>query len=240
MSSYRARPSRPAPSSRRDRAQAIAAVVAVHAAMGALLLIRPDAVRAPADLSPIVLIDIEPPAPPPPPVEPRAGRTRDEEGAAGKKANPTPVVAPPARLPAPTPIPAAPIAGTGTASTAGAAEAGSGPGAGGSGTGLGGGGSGGGIGVQARLLSGGLTRLDYRTIRSLARDASSGRARLAIIVGPDGRVTSCSTANSSGNAEIDAMLCSIVQPRMRWAAARDTAGNPISVGVYYIATWRRF
>ena len=51
MSNYRARPSRPDPSSSRDRAKAIAAVVAVHAAMGALLLIRPDMVRdLPPDL----------------------------------------------------------------------------------------------------------------------------------------------------------------------------------------------
>lgn len=235
MSNYRARPSRP------DRAKAIAAVAAVHAAMGALLLIRPD----PADLRPqplpMVLIDIAAPPPPsPPPVESRAGRAKEEQGAAGKKADPSPIVAPPARIPLPTPLPAAPIAGTGTAPTAGAADAGSGPGAGGSGSGRGGGGSGGGIGVPARLLSGGLTRGDYRSIRGIASAATSGRARLAILVGPDGRVQRCSIANSSGNAEIDATLCAIVQPRMRWVAARDTAGNPISVGVYYIATWQRY
>ena len=236
MSNYRARPSRP------DRAKAIAAVVAVHAAMGALLLIRPDMVRdPPPDLPSTVLIDIQPPAPPPPQA-PQPGRARDEQGAAGKKAEPTQIVAPPPRLPAPTPLPAAPIAGTGSASTAGAAQSGDGPGAGGSGTGRGGGGSGGGggIGVPARLISGGLTRSDYRSIRGVARAASSGRARLAIMVGPDGRVATCSIANSSGNSEIDATLCAIVQPRMRWAAARDTAGNPISVGVYYIATWQRY
>ena len=230
MSSYRARP---------DRAKALGAMTLVYAAIGALLLIRPDPPAIHHPPPPTVLIDIEPQRPPPP-VEPRAARTRDDEGAAGKKADPTPVVAPPARLPAPTPLPAAPVAGTGSAPTAGAAQTGNGPGAGGSGAGRGGGGNGGGIGTLARLISGGLTRSDFRSIRDIARGASSGQARLAITVGPDGRVARCSIANSSGDPEVDAALCAIVEPRMRWAAARDIAGNPISVGVYYVATWQRF
>ena len=234
MSQYRARPSRP------DRAKALGAMALIYAAIAALFLIRPDRPAMHQQPPPTVLIDITPPTPPPPPAQPRAGRTRDEEGAAGKKAEPTPVVAPPARLPAPTPIPAAPVAGTGAASTAGAADAGAGPGAGGAGNGRGGGGNGGGIGTLARLISGGLTRSDYRSIRGLAGGASSGQARLALSIGPDGRVARCSIANSSGNGQVDAALCAIVEPRMRWAAARDTAGNPISVGVYYVATWQRF
>ena len=211
----------------------------VYAAMGALLLIRQDAPPIRHQSPPPVLIDIAPQRPPPP-VEPRAGRTRADEGAAGKKADPTPVVAPPARIPVPTPLPAAPVAGTGNAANAGTAQSGAGPGAGGSGNGRGGGGNGGGIGTLARLISGGLTRSDYRSIRSIARGASAGRARLALIVGPDGQVARCSIANSSGNSDVDAALCAIVQPRMRWVPARDTAGNPISVGVHYVATWQRF
>ena len=212
----------------------------VHVGMGALLLIRPTSLDMPADEPPIMLIDIAPPPPPPPPVETRAGRTREAEGAAGKKADPSPVVAPPPRIPLATPLPAAPVAGTGSASTSGAAEAGTGPGAGGSGSGRGGGGSGGGIGVPPRLVSGGLTRRDYGSIRGLMGEGSSGQTRLAIMVGANGRVERCSIANSSGDPQIDATLCRIVQPRMRWVAARDTAGNPIRVGVYYIATWQRF
>ena len=230
MSSYRARP---------DRAKALGAMTLVYAAIGALLLIRQDPPQIRDAPPPTVLIDIEPQRPPPP-VEPRAARTRDDEGAAGKKANPTPVVAPPARLPAPTPLPAAPVAGTGSAPTAGAAQTGDGVGAGGAGTGRGGGGTGDGIGTLARLISGGLTRSDFRSIRDIGRGASSGQARLALTIGPDGRVARCSIANSSGDPDVDAALCAIVEPRMRWAAARDTAGNPISVGVYYVATWQRF
>lgn len=233
MPTYRARPSRP------DRAKALAAMALIYAAMGALFLIRPDSPALRQQPPPTVLIDIAPPVPPPP-VEPRAGRTRDDEGAAGKKAIPTPVVAPRARQPVPTPLPAAPVAGTGSAATAGAADAGTGPGGGRSGNGQGGGGTGGGIGTLARLLSGGLTRGDYRSIRDIAGGASSGQARLALSIGPDGRVARCNIANSSGNAQVDAALCAILVPRMRWVAARDTAGNPISVGVHYVATWQRF
>ncbi|WP_324808633.1 energy transducer TonB [Sphingomonas sp. LY29] len=235
MSIYRAQPSRS------DRAKAIAAVVAVHAALGALLAIRGTTPAAPVRPPPTVLIDIAVP-PPPPPVQSDPGRAREEEGAAGKKAEPSPIVAPdpPIRLPTPPPVPAAPIAGTGLAATAGAASAGTGPGAGGSGTGrgAGGNGSGGGIGSEARLLSGGLTRADYRSLRGQA--FSPGRARLALQIGEDGRVVRCSIANSSGNPDVDSALCDILEPRMRWAPARDMAGNPISVGLYYVATWQRF
>lgn len=232
MSSYRARPSRP------DRAKAIVAVVAVHVALAALILSGQSSLPEVAGRVRTVLIDIEPPPPPPPVPDP--GRARDEEGVAGKKAEPTPVVAPQPKIvvPAKPPIPAAPIAGTGSSSSAGAASAGSGPGAGGSGTGRGGGGSGGGgIGVQARLLSGGLTRRDYRQLRGFG--PPSGQAVLAIMVGPGGRVESCAIADTSGDAGLDATLCAILQQRMRWAAARDTRGQPIPVRAYYVATWDR-
>ncbi|MDQ3143556.1 MAG: energy transducer TonB, partial [Pseudomonadota bacterium] len=101
----------------------------------------------------------------------------------------------------------------------------------------GGSGGGGGIGTEARLLSGGLTRSDYRRLRSY--NAPEGRARLAIMVGTSGRVTGCQIANSSGDLALDSALCAILAPRMQWAAARDTSGTPIEVRVYYIATWDR-
>ncbi|MBA3667537.1 MAG: energy transducer TonB, partial [Sphingomonas sp.] len=114
MPAYRATP---AP---RDRATAIAAVIAVHAAMAAILLARTHPGVALTPDPPTVLVDIQPPPPPPPPTpppEPKRDRPRDEEGAAGKKAEPTEIVAPPARLPAISPVAAAPIAGTGAAPT---------------------------------------------------------------------------------------------------------------------------
>ena len=220
-----------------DRAKAIVFVVAVHVALGALMLSGNPPLPVVNESGRTTLIDVELPPPPPPP-PPDAGRARAKEGAAGRKAEPSPVVAPRPKMPAPSPVAAAPVAGAGAAASAGAAKAGSGPGAGGSGSGRGGGGSGGGIGTEARLISGGLVPRDYR--RLPAFNAPSGQARLAIMVGTDGRVTSCRVNDSSGHPELDSSLCAILQPRMRWIPARDTGGTPISVRVFYIATWERF
>ena len=58
MASYRANPSRP------ERAKAIAAVVAVHAAIAALILTSPGTVSMIRESNPTVLIDIKEPPPP--------------------------------------------------------------------------------------------------------------------------------------------------------------------------------
>jgi protein TonB len=233
MSSYRDAPTRS------DRAKAIIAVIAVHAALFALVLTSKQPLPNAIENVRTVLIDIAEPPPPPPPPPPDVGRAAEEEGAAGKKAEPSPVVAPKPRIvvPAPTPLPAAPVAGSGSAASAGAASAGSGTGAGGSGSGRGGGGTGGGIGSDARLVSGGLSRRDYRRLRTAS--APSGRAVLGILIGPDGRVSQCSTRESSGDQALDAALCDILQPRMVWAPARDRSGRPLTVGILYTAIWSR-
>jgi len=230
---YRARPSRA------DRFKAVAGVTLVYAVMiGALLLVRNDTSRRAAEISPPVLIDIqEPPPPPPPQIE--SGKAKDEEGAAGKRAEPTPVVAPEPRivLPAKPPVVAAPVAGTGSSPNAGAATAGTGPGAGGSGTGRGGGGTGGGggMGSDARLLGGNSARLPARLLRQFAADR--GYAFLWLTIADTGRVTDCSVLQGTGNAELDQALCAMMVRKSRWAAARDTLGRPITAKVRYTATW---
>ncbi len=141
-------------------------------------------------------------------------------------------------LPAVNPLPAAPVAGSGNAASAGASNTGTGPGAGGTGEGRGGGGAGqGGIGEDARLLSGGINRRDYRHLRRFA--IPGGRATLAILIGPDGRVIKCDTRQSSGERALDSALCQMLQQRMRWAPARDRSGRPITVGILYTAVWAR-
>lgn len=218
MPSYRDTPTRS------DRAQAIAAVVAVHAALGALILSSSPPLPEIAERVRTVRIDVEPPPPPPPP-EPDPGKAREEEGAAGKKAEPTPVVAPEPRIvvPAKPPIPAAPVAGTGTSLSTGAAAAGSGPGAGGSGSGRGGGGSGGGLASGPRLVSGGPARADYRRLG--ARTAGPTRAILRLSVGANGRVENCAVVASTGYPEVDRRICPLLQPRMRWNPARGRDGQ---------------
>ena len=238
MPAYRAEPTRP------DKAKAALAVAAIYAiAIGAALLMPGDAPRTAAEDDRTILVDIDspppvpPPAPPTPAVEPR--RLEKPEGAAGKKAEPSPVVAPdPAvLLPARTPVEMAPVPGSGTARTAGAASSGSGPGAGGAGSGSGGGGGGGGIGAEARLLGGNSAPLPSRLLRSFAAD--QGSALLWLTVAATGRVSDCSVLRSSGSAEVDRALCVLMERKSRWSPARDRQGQPIPVKLRYTATWRK-
>lgn len=184
------------------------------------------------------------PDPPPPPDE-RAAAAREEAGETDLAARPAPVVLPPPATPLPTPNPlptaddSAPV--TGSAPSAGAGTEGTGRGAGAGGQGSGGGGSGGsgagsGLSSEARLLSGNLTRGDYRRIRSFG--SPGGRAVLAIEVGADGRLTRCQPISGSGNPTLDEELCRLLG-RTRWEPARDRSGRPVAVSLRYVATWDR-
>ena len=112
--SYRGTADRP------DQAKAIAAVVAIHAALAFVLLSGLDVKNVRQAVERMTTIAIEQP-PPPPPIQPpkpapKPQAIRKPEGAAAKKAEPTPVVAPQPKLPVASPIPAARVAGTGTSS----------------------------------------------------------------------------------------------------------------------------
>lgn len=236
MSNYRADPSRP------DRAKAIAGVAVVYAMIvGAALLMPSDSPLHTAETEPTVLIDIENPPPPPQPTPEDPGKAELEEGAAGKKAEPTPIVAPKPAIVLPTkpPVVAAPVAGTGSAATAGAAETGTGPGAGGSGTGRGGGGTGGGggIGSEARLLGGNSARLPARLLRQFGPDR--GFAHLWLTISKEGRVTGCDVMQTSGAEDVDQALCGLMIRQSRWAPARDKTGQPMTVKLRYTATWTK-
>lgn len=237
MPGYSADPTRP------DKAKAIAGVFVVYAIFVAAALLMPsDSPLRQGESDPTVLIDVKEipkPQPPPPPEDP--GKAELEEGAAGKKAEPTPVVAPKPRIevPATPPVTASPIAGTGSAATAGAATSGTGPGAGGSGTGRGGGGSGGGgaIGAEAKLLGGNSSKLPSRLLRVFAADRGYGY--LWLTVAGNGRVTDCSVLQSTGDTEVDQALCNLMIRQSRWEPARDRQGNAITVKVRYTATWKK-
>lgn len=229
MPSYRADPSRP------DRAKAIAAVAAVYAVViGAMLLVRTDTVPREIDAAPPVLIEIEDPSPPPP--EPSPDHARDEEGASGKKDEPTPVVVPAPRIVLPNnpPIAAAPVAGAGTSPNAGAATAGTGPGAGGSGAGRGGGGSGGG-GSPAQWVSGELKDSDYP--RSVLRERIGGTVSVRFDVLASGRIADCRVVRSSGNDLLDSTTCKLLTERLRFRPATDGTGRPIQTELGSDYTW---
>ena len=227
MSSYRGTADRP------DQVKAAAAVIAVHIVLAAVILtgLNVETVRRAVEtMTTIAVFEPEPPPPPPPP----ATRSNPEDaGAPGRKAQPTPIVAPPPKIPVLSPIPAAPVAGQGSATTAGAAESGSGTGAGGSGTGRGAGGAG---FTSARRIS----KIPDREYRRLAATGiASGSVGVTIKVNEDGSPSNCRVARSSGDQKIDALMCDLTLRHVRFEPARDPRGRPVAQDVTFVPNWWR-
>jgi protein TonB len=220
---------------RNDRWKAVLAVVAVHLLL-ALVIIGGLNVRLVKDaVEHLQTFDIAPPEPPPPvppPSQPHDA-AKMPEGAAAKKAEPSPVVAPPTPLPVQSPLPAAKVAGTGNGPNSGAAASGSGSGAGGSGSGAGGGDYS--KFTPARLVRN-LTRGDYRQLA--AGRMASGQAMVSLRVDSSGVPGSCRVTRSSGDSVVDADLCPLVVSRLRFRPALDDQGRPIPYQLQYVATWR--
>ena len=98
-----------------DRMKALGGVVVVHAALAAIILSGlsvHNVAQTVERLKTFDITEVPPPPPPPPPMRPTPERAKDKEGAAAKKALPTPVVAPPPRIVVPykPPVTAARIA----------------------------------------------------------------------------------------------------------------------------------
>jgi protein TonB len=177
-----------------------------------------------------------PPDPPPPervvrhPVE-----SKKAEGASAPpnlRSKATEVVAPPPviLMPVPPPVIAAPLPGTGNQASAGAANvAGPGSGAGGVGNGTGSGGSGtgegaGGIAREAYQKSGRIKDSDFP--HSIPR-GWRGTVYVNFTVEADGHATACQVRRSSGNSEIDATTCRLIEERYRYEPARDRSGKKV-------------
>jgi protein TonB len=237
VSSYRGTADRP------DKAKAIAAVVAVHIALAFAILsgLNVGMVRQAVDQ--LTTIDIRQPPPPPPKVQPASKPTphpqaaRKPEGAPAKKAEPTPIVAPQPRLPIPYPLPAAKVAGTGSAETSGASTAGTGTGAGGAGNGPGGGG----YADYSRFTPARrISKIPDREYRMLAATGlQSGTVGVTIRVNPDGSVSNCRIARSSGDPSIDALMCQLTLRYIRFDPARDPYGRAIAQDVTFFPNWWR-
>ena len=233
MASYRS-------TDREDRAKAIAGVLLVHVALGAVILtgLNVSMVRRAVEQQ-LTTFDIKevPPPPPEPPPPHKSERAREEEGAAGKKAEPTPVVAPkPAIvLPAKPPVVAAPVAGTGSATRSGAALSGTGTGAGGSGNGRGGGGTGDFSGFTPARLIRNLSRRDYRDLTG--GRMPYGRAMISLQLDERGVPVSCRVARSTGDTDVDGGLCPLITQRLRFSPALDDRGRPIPYNLQYVASW---
>ena len=235
MYGYRAAPT---PS---EKAKAIAGVTAVYVAVVCAMLLMPaDTPMIVDESEPTVLIDVKDLPEPQPPRETEAANAELEEGAAGKKAEPTPLVAPRPviKVPSKPPVVAAPIAGLGSAATAGAADQGTGLGAGGSGTGRGGGGAGAGaVGSNARLLGGNSSRLPASLLQQFASD--SGFGLLLLTISEAGRATDCRVLQTTGDRKVDAALCGLMIRQSRWDPARDHQGQPTASKIRYTATWKK-
>jgi protein TonB len=233
MSSYSAAPERP------DQAKAIAAVIAVHAALAAIILTGLNGRIVTQAVESLKTFDLRRPPPPPPEPPPparRAERAKLEEGAAGKKAEPSPVVAPQPKLPLPSPIPAASVAGTGNAPSQGAANAGTGPGAGGTGIGRGGGGIGDFTGFTPARMIGKIPNSEYRRIS--AGRIPRGSASIGFTVNTNGRISGCRIVRSSGDALVDSRVCAAATRYLLFSPARDPSGRPVAQDLTYTPNWR--
>ena len=224
---------------RADRAKAIAAVAIIHVVLAAVILSGLNVRMIAEKIDVMETFDIRAPEPPPQPPPPmrEAQRALEEEGAAGRKAEPTPVVAPKPRIevPATPPVPAAPVPGTGSAATSGAATSGTGPGAGGSGSGSGGGGAGDFSGYTPARVIRRIPNSEYRRIAS--GRIPQGSATIAFRVSPEGRLSNCRITRSSGDAIVDAIVCQSAAAHMRFSPARDRDNKPVWQDMTYTPTW---
>lgn len=220
-----------------DRAKAIAAVVGVHLALGVLIVagLNVGKVRSAAEqLRTFDIREVPPPPNPPPKPAPQHRQAPKPASAPAPRAQAAPVVAPQPKIPAPSPVAAASVAGTGNASNSGAASAGNGSGAGGSGTGGGGGDSS--RFTPARLVSN-IPSSQYRDLA--ASGLPSGLVGVTIRVQPDGSVTDCRIARSSGDGSLDSLVCQLTVRYVRFSPARDPQGRAVAQDITYFPNWRR-
>jgi len=227
LSSYTGTADRP------DRAKAITAVVAVHAALAFVILSGLNVRMVSRAVEQLKTFNLQQP-PPPPPIQPppssRPHAQKKPEGAPAKKAEPAPIVAPTPKIPLPSPLPAAKVAGTGSASSSGAGTSGTGTGAGGSGNGPGGGGG----FTPARKL----TKIPNREYRQLASSGiRSGAVAITIRVNSDGTVSNCRVARSSGSSYADSLMCQLTLRYIRFSPARDPSGQAIAQDVTWVPNW---
>ena len=222
-----------------DRAKAALAALLVHAAIGAAFLtgLIVNVSDRPSEV--LDTFDVRLPPPPPPVVQQEESAAKGEPGEAGKKADPTPIVAPKPKieLPAKPPVAAAPVPGQGAAPSAGAATAGTGTGAGGAGSGLGGGGAGGsGAGFTPARKITKIPDREYRRITALS-GSRRGSVGLSIRVGPDGVPGNCRIARTSGNPDVDSLMCQLTLTWVRFRPARDPQGRAVAQDITWFPDW---
>jgi len=219
---------------RRQRWAVVVLVTLVHIALVALVvrgLGGVSAILSDVGLTSAYNIALDPPALEPSPAKPvPSSEPEGAEGAAGKKARATQIVAKPARIPVKT-APAAPAASTGNDTRSGATSAGSGTGGGAGGSGTGSGGNGSGAGGRALAERAVKVAGDITSTRDYPREGREDRAGKQVIVmltvGTEGRVTGCSVYKASGDPQADATTCRLATERFRFRPALDQNGAPV-------------
>lgn len=82
--------------------------------------------------------------------------------------------------------------------------------------------------VQPVDLSGLAQRIMSNSVSYLPRDRQRREVKLRVIVGADGKPTSCFTSKSSMSAKFDERACDIVMRRGRFEPALDASKTPVS------------
>ncbi len=224
----------------RRRAGALIAVALLHGLIAWILLAGLQVTLA-RRLEPVLRVfDLPPPAAAPQPVARAAPRPAAAAAPANRRARARAVVAPVPEVPLIVPPPdfTAIVAGAGPDANAGAAPIigpGSGAGGEGAGSGAGGGGDGDGGGTPLQLIRGRIKDSDYPDAALAA--GIGGTVRIRYIVGVDGRPHDCRVLDSSGNADLDAATCRLIEARLYYRPERDAAGRPVAMVVTGSQTW---
>jgi protein TonB len=220
--------------SRRDRVIAGSGALLVEALIGLLLFMGIQTHLSHGMDEPLKLIHLVQVPPQPKvkvvPVHLAGRKPEGEASAPNRKSKATEIVAPAQPVAKSPPVMAARRHALDLQPTAGAAAViGPGTGSGGIGNGTGNGGSGLGGGGRARdseLIKGSIEDSDIP--RSARRRGFQGSVTARYVVTPDGRATQCGIIRSSGDADVDSMVCHLIEKRYRFTPALDAAGRPIA------------
>ena len=81
-----------------------------------------------------------------------------------------------------------------------------------------------------------LSNNDYRS--SWARRELTGVARFRLEIAANGRVSNCTVTGSTGHSELDAATCSLVSKRARFEPARGGNGEPVAGSYIGSVLWQ--
>jgi len=92
---------------------------------------------------------------------------------------------------------------------------------------------------QPRSVSGNLQGLirddDYP--ESAIQNEEQGSVTVSLSVGPNGRVSGCTVASSSGSRSLDSTTCRVLSSRARFTPAQDSNGTATSATVRQVIKW---